>query len=137
MKTAREILLARHAEAAETLDAMREKIVADLTEPAGKPRPRQPATFVEFLLSLRWHAAAMGAAWMVVLLLGWENRESGRGAVAQAGGTPPPLIYFAALREYRRELAELSKPAPSRTPPFIPHAFTPPRRREAEVDTIA
>ncbi|HWB60732.1 MAG TPA: hypothetical protein VG733_14650 [Chthoniobacteraceae bacterium] len=135
MKTPREILLARHAEAADELDAIREKIVVGMA-PAGKTALRAPATFIDFLLSLRWHAAGLCAAWLFILLLGRGDAGNGRSVIA-AGDSPAPLNYFVELRKYRREFAELNQPPPH--PPLqpVPHAFTLPRRREGEIDAIA
>ena len=136
MRTPREILLARHAVSRDELDAVRKKVVAGVVCVPEKGDAQEPGTFIGFLFSLRWHAAAMGATWVLILLLGRGNGTA-HGEIAVRGGTPPPLIYFIELREYRRELAELNGPPPRRTPPAIPHAFAPPRRREMEIDGIA
>ena len=136
MNTPREILLARHAGAVDGLDAIRARAVAGIVPAWEKSNSHAPFTFLEFLVSLRWHAAAMSVAWVLIFLIDRENGDSAHGAIAAGGGAPAPLIYFTALREYRRELAELAEPPPRPIPPPVPHAFTTPRR-ETEIDSMA
>jgi hypothetical protein len=126
MKRAREILLARHRAAEPALDAIRARAVGGLI--TRRERAGSPATFVEFLISLRWHAAAMSALWVLVALLGAGQPRPERGLIASGAASPSPLAYIIALREYSEELREANNPPAQQTPPPIPHACADPRR---------
>ena len=69
MKTPREILFKRHQAAEPKLDAIRETAVASTYD----RRIHSPAvtdcrySLREFLFSLRWHLAGMGAVWLVIV----------------------------------------------------------------------
>ena len=128
MKTPREIILGRHQEAVPALDSVRERAVAAIT-PARKSDPRIPANFVEFLVSLRWHVAAMSALWLLGTMLGAEPHPHTRGGMVAARAVPSlPMDGILALREYSEELDEADNPPPRHQPPPIPHACTDPRR---------
>jgi hypothetical protein len=103
MKTPREILFQRHQAAAPKLDAIRAEVVAGLA------RPPAPETFSwrDFARSLRWHFAAMSAAWVVVGIL---NLTASPGEVASIprDKIPTPQQLWASLRENRRLLLEYS-----------------------------
>jgi hypothetical protein len=127
MKTPREILLANHRAAEPALDTVRAQAVAAIAVPE-KPDPRFPGNFVEFLISLRWHAASMSALWLVVALLGGEHSQTSPGAIASDPASSPPLAYIIALREYSEALDEANGPPARQQPPPIPHACADPRR---------
>jgi hypothetical protein len=131
VNTPREILLARHRGAMPALDAIRARTVASIASGS-----RSQATFIEFLVSLRWHAVAMSALWLLAALLGRDGSGTARGAISDAG-SPPPLAHILALQEYRRQFAELLDPPPKPEPLPVPHACAQPRRRETEVLGIA
>jgi hypothetical protein len=129
MKTPREILLARHGAAMPALDTIRASVIAGIAQEPKKADPRFPANFLEFLISLRWHAAAISALWLLAALLGGERPESGHGVVARNAGPPPPLAYILALREYSMDLDQANEPPPREPPAPIPHACADPRRK--------
>jgi hypothetical protein len=121
MKTPREILLERHQTARPKLDEIREKVVWEGRRAAvPKYGVADTATLSarywrEFIFSLRWHLAGMGAAWLLILLLTLNVGPSATLASAvPAAKIPPPQIILASLRENRRELLQLIQPAESR-----------------------
>ena len=121
MKTPREILLERHQTARPKLDEIREKVVWEGRRAAvPKSRVADTATLPvlswrEFIFSLRWHLAGMGAAWLLILLLNLNVGPSTTlVSVVPAAKIPPPQIILASLRENRRELLQLLQPAESR-----------------------
>ena len=118
MKTPREVLLERHRAAGPKLDVIRETAVASvgdrriMNSPAAADRDDH---WRQFFLSLRWHLAGMGAAWLVIVLLNLNVGHSMSLASAiPRGKIPPPQIILAALRENRRELLEMIQPSESR-----------------------
>jgi hypothetical protein len=129
MKTPREILLQRHRVAQPKLDAIRKSVVTSLPDHrianspavAGRCHPLH-----EFILSLRWHLAGMGAAWLLILLLKLNIGHSTTLASAMpATKIPPPQIILASLRENRRELLQLiqpSEPREVRPPKLFPRS---------------
>jgi hypothetical protein len=128
MKTPRDIILGRHQEAVPALDAIRERAVAGI-KPRMKSDPRTPANFLEFLMSLRWHAVAIAAVWLLAAMLSGEQRPHAAGGTVAARAVPPlPTDSILALREYSEELEEADNPAPPHQPPPIPHACSDPQR---------
>jgi len=127
MKTPREILLQRHSAAVPALDAIRARAVARIARKE-KPDPRSPGTFIEFLISLRWHAAAITALLLLAALLTGEPSPKPRLPVAESAGTPSPDSCILALRRYERELDAMDAPPPREAPAPIPHACADPRR---------
>ena len=127
MKTPREILFQRHQYAEPKLDAIRKMVVASLAKPS---RVNQRAVidrryqWTEFLFSLRWHLAGIGATWAMIALLNLNIGHSTRlVSTMPATKIPPPQIILASLRENRRELLEIMQPAESREvrpPKFVP-----------------
>ena len=103
MKTPREILLRQHQAASPKLDAIRAGVVAAIARPPAE----ETISWLDMARSLRWHVAALGAAWMVVLIL---NTDPSPGALAmiRPDRTPPPQQIWASLRENRRLLLELT-----------------------------
>jgi hypothetical protein len=92
--------------------------------------PRRIGSFVEFLISLRWHTAAMSALWLLAAALGGEPSRVPDGPVASSAATLPPAAYIFALREYELEFEEVDNPAPDTAPPPVPHACIRPRHDE-------
>jgi len=127
MKTLREILFQKHQAVGPKLDALRKMVVASLAKPS---RVNQPAVvdrryqWTDFLFSLRWHLAGIGAAWVVIALLNLNlGRSTSLVSTMPATKIPPPQIILASLRENRKELLELMQPAESREvrpPKFVP-----------------
>jgi hypothetical protein len=117
MKTPREILLARHQAAEPKLDAIRNTAVASVYD----RRTHSPAVadrrynWREFFLSLRWHLAGMGAAWLIIVLLNLNvGYATTLASAIPRGKIPPAQIILACLRENRRELLEMIQPSESR-----------------------
>jgi len=117
MKTPREILLNRHQAVESKLDDIRKTTLAAVCD----RRFRSPAvadrryTWREFLISLRWHLAGIGAAWVVIVLLNLNlGHSTSLASALPAAKIPPPQIILASLRENRRELLEMIQPAESR-----------------------
>jgi hypothetical protein len=136
MKTPRDIILGRHEEAVPALDAIRERAVAGIAA-RRKSDPGSLYGFVEFLLSLRWHAVAMSVVWLLAALLGAEESPRAVRGTATAGAAPAlPMAGILALREYSEELDEANNPPPRHEPPPVPHACADPRR-ERERSAIA
>jgi hypothetical protein len=103
MNTPREILLRQHQAALPKLDAIRAGVVAAIVRP---PAP-EPISWLQMARSLRWHLAAWGAAWVVVMIF---NTDHSPGAVAMIprDKIPAPQQIWASLRESRRLLLELT-----------------------------
>ena len=117
MKTPREILFQKHQAAEPKLDEIRETVVASLSKRSPEDHPAVAArrySLREFLISLRWHLAGMGAAWLVIVLLNLNIGHSPNlASTLPAAKIPPPQIILASLRENRRELLEMIQPAES------------------------
>ncbi len=111
MKTPREILLRQHQAASPKLDAIRVGVVA------GIPRPPAPETMSwrDMARSLRWHLAALGAAWVVVMILNTDHSPGAVAAIPRDKMASPEQIW-AALRENRRLLLEYSDVPAVKTP---------------------
>jgi hypothetical protein len=133
MKTPREVLLGQHQAAEHKLDAIREKVVADLAPDAPVRATRMPpavprrasalqAGWRQFWWSLRWHLAGLSAAWLVVMALSMDTTPAPTHAMAQRDA-PSPRQLLAALRENQRQLLELieapaAEPAPAPRKPM-------------------
>jgi hypothetical protein len=115
MKTPRELLLERHRGAERKLAAVRRAALAtvETREPDGAPM-----SWREWLRSLRWHAAGLGAAWLFLLLLNLgAHRAPEIMAAIPPARIPPPQVIMASLRENRRQLSALMEPdAPAAEP---------------------
>jgi hypothetical protein len=117
MKTPREIFFQRHQATVSKLDEIREKVVATVCDNRAHP----PAvtdrrySFHDFIFSLRWHLAGMGAVWLVIVFLDLNVGHSTSLASAMpAAKIPSPQIILAALRENRRELLQMIQTSDSR-----------------------
>lgn len=120
MKTPREILFQKHQAVEPKLDTIRKTVVWEGRRAAvPKTRVADTATLPAlswhgFLLSLRWHLAGMGAAWLVIILF---NLNAGHAvnlaSTMPTAKIPSPQIILASLRENRRELLEVIQSAES------------------------
>jgi len=117
MKTPREILLKRHQAVAPKLDAIRHEVVGEgrrVAAPESMVAGTATLPFLiwrEWLYSLRWHLAGLGAAWLVIGLLNLSvGHPASLAAAIPRGKIPSPRIILASLRENRRELLELIQP---------------------------
>jgi len=109
MKTPREVLFQRHRSIERKLDDVREHVITTVVEErsttgqdfqgSGRFSPLR-----DFLFSLRWHLAAMTAAWIVVAVLNID-RPSSPSTTQQAAA--PPRQLLTELRENRRQILEL------------------------------
>jgi hypothetical protein len=122
MKTPHEILLQKHRAALPKLDAIRPGLVERLA--AGE---REGFSWREMTRSLRWHLPALGAAWMLVILLNVDR--SSTAAAIPGDKIPSAQQILASLRENRRLLLELTE-----TPPETP--AIPDRRGEIEPSRV-
>jgi len=125
MKTPRQILLQQHQPATQKLDAIRAGLVAAM---AAKPAP-ETLSWRDIARSLRWHLAALSAAWVVVMTL---NIDHSPGAVAMIPREkiPPPQQIWASLRESRRLLQEYSDA------PVVEMTVVPGRRSEIKPEQV-
>jgi hypothetical protein len=150
MKTLREILLERHQAAEPKLDAIREQLVAALAPGSTSARaqekrrsrgwqPEPPALragWRQVLWSLRWHAAGLSAAWVVVVLLSLGQAP----APAQSGPrrqAPSPRQLLASLRENQRQVRELTAAPASDQAPEPPKTAPSPQSRIQRPSTAA
>jgi hypothetical protein len=138
MKTPIEILFERHRGATPKLDTVRRTVIAgltqaqplDATEVSSQPDKLRsgPASFRDFVLSIRWHLAGIGAAWILVMLLNLEHSPTPVPDAARAS-KPSSGELLTAWRENRRQILELMElPVVEQTPP----ASAPQRRGELQ-----
>ena len=114
MKTLREVILGQHQAAEPKLDAIRERVVADLAHGtsgkatvggehvAGDGR-RAPGGRItdwrQFVWSLRWHLAGMSAAWVVAVLLSIDRTPGPVQGVEHPPSPSPRAVVGRAARE--------------------------------------
>lgn len=140
MKKPRDVLLDRHRWAEPKLDSIRQDVLASL-QPASDWEARwwrrnseAPWSFREVLLPIRWHLTGLGAAWVLIILL---NLDSSAAAQHAGQNAPSPRQLLAALREHRRQLAELLKPSPNLAEPSEPNALVPEIRGAIQICAMA
>ena len=138
MKTPRELLLERHRSEGSRLDAIRRDVLvavqpASAGEPHRQAQPRRAgSSLLALLLPFRWHLAGMSAAWILIALFNIDSSSAARQSLAQQEA-PSPTTLRAALRENRRQIAELIESSPSvREPALQPPAFVPQRRSDRQ-----
>ena len=131
MKTPREILLERHQTAETKLDAVRQKALADLAQSPARERslPGVPASWRDFVLSLRWHLAGVSAIWLAVVLLNIDHSPSPAASIAK-DKIPSLQQLLTSLRENHRQLLEMMEP------PVNEPASIPPRRSERQSPAV-
>ncbi len=121
MKTPREILLQQHQTASPKLDAIRAGVVAGIAVPG--------MSWWEWIRSLRWHLAALSAAWVVVMMLNIDHSPYAV-AMIPPDKMPSAQQVWAALRENRRLFLEYSDT------PVVETSTAPARRSEAEPEKV-
>jgi len=88
-------------------------------------------TLGEVLSSFRWHVAALGAAWIVILVLNAEPSPSSAPQALASGHSRPATDLLASLRQNRRQILDLlDQTSPPTAPP--PPTLPAPRRSERE-----
>jgi hypothetical protein len=118
MKSLREILLQRHQDAEPKLDHVRQKALESLrrdaianTRAAANESEAGTATiWISRLLSLRWHFAALTAAWLAAALISRDPAPPLSVRETAQADHPSPRHLLLALRENRRQLLELIEP---------------------------
>ena len=109
MKTLREVLFERHEAVEPKLGGIREQVIAGLAGATAAKASVQPSSradgWRQFVWSLRWHVAAMGAAWLLVFVLNIDHTPSPARTVA-AQLAPSPQQWMTALRENQRQLSD-------------------------------
>lgn len=110
MKKPREVLLQQRESAAPKLDAIRASVVADLR---GRTRT-EAVTFWEFVRSVRWHLAAMGAAWALAAVLDASGSADSSYETAKMKRPTEQQIALA-MQEMRRLALELGDPPATAT----------------------
>jgi len=126
MKTPRDVLLGSHQDSQHRLDAIRKRVVAQLTGAEagaiapGRAASGQPGGFgwLQLLRTIRWHAAGLTAVWLLIaaLRLGGESSEAAHLEVSKA---PSPRKVILALRENRRQLLQSDGVANAEAPPVL------------------
>jgi hypothetical protein len=128
MKTPREILLERHQTTESKLDAIRENVVARLSERENKRASNvRPWAFawLDLFHVPRWAWGSLAAAWLVIGALNIASSDvpSASVSVAQVPAKRSPEMRQALL-EQKRLFAELvgtlSAPADAEAPRFVP-----------------
>jgi len=131
MKTPRDILFERHRCTEAKLDAIRQEALGRITErdeerhvrtegrSAVQRGPSAPGRWQDFLLSLRWHLAGLGAAWLAVLLLNVDRASEPPSAKVGAHNLSARQ-FMAAVQENRRQVRELSSPTVVEITPSVP-----------------
>ena len=131
MKHPREILFEHHRSVEPRLDDVRQNVLASLATASRHELSQQEVSrsgrfsLRALLLSIRWHLVGLSAAWLIVALLNVEPSPTQEQSLAQHNASPPQQL-LTALRENRRQIAELlgsrantieSTPEP---PAFVP-----------------
>jgi len=142
MKTPRELLLERHAEATPQLDAIRQQLVADLS---ARPRAKAARTlgagiemlWRQLIAPARVSWGSLAAAWTIIALLNLARPEPMSGADPAAPGptmTGEALrVVLAEQRELRAELLGFEpQGAMQREPRETPSGATRPRSARNE-----
>lgn len=143
MKTPRELLLARHADARPRLDALRAAVLAELLS----PRPSAPSSSLrvtlweQLVVACRPAWMALGAAWVLILVLNTtSSATTERPVVATASPRSPEVeAMLTAQRQLWVELTSPTEPPPPRAKesPASPSGARLPLHRRDNLTTSA
>ena len=144
MKTPRELLLSRHADARPRLDALRAAVLAELPSDrpsAPSPSPSFRATlWQQLVVAGRPAWAALGAAWVLILLLNTASSSVTERPVVATASPPSPEVesMLTAQRELWVELTSPAEPTPpAKEPPASPSGARLPLHRRDHLTTSA
>jgi len=111
MKTPRELLLARHANAQPKLDALRQRVVADHTGAGITEAAARPGILAQLWMELFWSCRrawlGLASAWVLILILNLTAGPAATSVTDLANRTPPTAEIRLALAEQARLRAEL------------------------------
>ena len=111
MKTPRELLLARHANAQPKLDALRHRVVADYAGAGLTEAVARPGILAQLWMELFWSCRrawlGLASAWALILILNLTTGPAATSATDLASRTPPTAELRLALAEQARLRAEL------------------------------
>ena len=114
MKTPRELLLARHANAQPKLDALRQRVVADHTGAGITEAAARPGILAQLWMELFWSCRrawlGLASAWALILILNLTAGPAATSATGWASRTPPTAEIRLALAEQARLRTELLGP---------------------------
>ena len=120
MKTPRQVLLDRHADAQASLDAIRRSAVAPMRQ---RRRPWLELLWQELVLPIRPLLAGLSVVWVLILALHLTTR----GPSAHGGTQPLPPSIAREVAAQQRLLSALLGLRPSETPgPSEPRSGLPP-----------
>ncbi|MEI6358149.1 MAG: hypothetical protein WCP53_13775 [Verrucomicrobiota bacterium] len=143
MKTPRELLLARHADARPRLDALRAAVLAELPSTrTSAPSPSLRVTLWEQLVVAGRPAwAALGAAWVLIFLLNTTSSATMERPVVTTANPRSPEVeaMLTAQRQLWVELTAPANPPPPRAkePPVSPSGARLPLHRRDRMTTLA
>jgi hypothetical protein len=134
MKTPRELLLARHADAQPKLDALRERVVADHVEVMRVREPVRAGVLMPLWRELFWSCRrawlGLASAWGLILILHLTGGPTTAAATGLASRRPSSADIRLALAEQTRLRAELLG-VPSQSPKQARKPLVPGPRSEA------
>ncbi len=120
MKTPRQLLLDRHADAQASLDALRQSVVAPMRP---RRRPWLELLWQELVMPIRPLLAGLSVVWVLILALHLTTR----GPSADVGTQPVPSSIAREVAAQQRLLSALLGLRPSETPaPSEPRSGLPP-----------
>ena len=138
MKTARDILFARHQAAAPKLDAIRRQVVVELNNKVTKEQS-WPASLVtsllgcsnKFWLELIWPCrriwTGLATIWILIIIINLSQRDASQTGVAMHSPSPDMLMTFRDQQKLLNELfADRALPAEAEQP----RIFSPKPRTE-------
>lgn len=132
MKSPRDILLQRHAEAEAELDRLRRGVIASHLPEGDEARAKGAGEWhtglVRALFSLRWHVTGLAAAWVVIAVLNHDNASPTAPTYATLSKSSVEQLVLA-IKENRRLFGELFEPT-AESPKVQPLSV--PRRSERQ-----
>ena len=126
MKTPRQLFLEHHRSAEPSLDAIRQRVVADLTPHV--PRPSvgvMTLLWTELILPCRRVWAGLAAVWVVILALDFQMSDGTPGSGSVESATQALLVVRQEDRRIIEDLIEVrAQPMPAPTAPQRPRSET-------------